>query len=104
MRKKQILIFIFLVLFLAIFNQILIKNFKINSSKFSSEELIDYSNVTPQKLFDNSWQIIKDNYLEKGLNNQDWARWKRHYNGKIKTDEDATVAINSMLASLNDPY
>ncbi|MBP7212591.1 S41 family peptidase, partial [bacterium] len=38
------------------------------------------------------------------LNKQNWERWKKHYAGKIKTDEDATVAINTMLASLDDPY
>src|SRR5574344_2433638 len=104
MRKKQILIFIFLVLFLVIFNKVLLTNFHNNYDKLSSDELINNEKVSPQELFDGSWKIIKDNYFEKGLNNQDWNRWKKHYDGKIKTDEDANVAINTMLASLDDPY
>ena len=38
------------------------------------------------------------------MNNQDWERWNRRYVDKIKTQEDANVAIDSMIASLNDPY
>lgn len=47
---------------------------------------------------------MKTNYYSKNLNKQNWARWKKRYSNKIKTKEDAYVAINSMLASLNDPY
>ncbi|MBP7212552.1 PDZ domain-containing protein, partial [bacterium] len=104
MKKKQILIFILLVLFLVLFDNILIKGFNSNSDKISSDDLINHRQVSPQKLFDESWSTIKSNYLESDLNKQNWERWKKHYAGKIKTDEDATVAINTMLASLDDPY
>src|SRR5574344_430723 len=104
MHKKQVIFFIFAVLFLVIFNQVLLKNFYINSDKLSGDDLIDYTKVTPQKLFDSSWKVIRDNYYEENLNKQDWKRWKNHYKNKIKTDEDASVAINTMLASLDDPY
>ena len=50
------------------------------------------------------WKLIRDNYYDAELNNQAWGRWKEHYHGQIKTDEDAKVAIDTMLASLNDPY
>ena len=35
---------------------------------------------------------------------QDWSRWEHHYDGKLKTPEDAHKAIETMLASLADPY
>ena len=38
------------------------------------------------------------------MNNQDWYRWRSRYVKHIKNIDDANVAINSMLASLNDPY
>src|SRR5574344_2241093 len=104
MHKKQVIFFIFAVLFLVIFNQVLLKNFYINSDKLSGDDLIDYTKVTPQKLFDSSWKVIRDTYYEENLNKQDWKRWKNHYKNRIKTDEDASVAINTMLASLDDPY
>ena len=65
---------------------------------------INKEQIPPQKLFDKTWKIIKKSYYDTELNEQNWYRWKLHYQGKIKTEEDAYVAINTMLASLNDPY
>ena len=61
-------------------------------------------NIAPQRLFINAWRIAKNSYIDETLNNQDWMRWRTRYVKHIKTMEDANVAINSMLASLNDPY
>jgi len=71
---------------------------------FASENLINNETIDPQKLFARSWRIIKSKYYDPNLNNQDWARWNKHYSNQIKTVDDAYVAINTMLASLNDPY
>lgn len=71
---------------------------KVLQTKVNTEE------ISAQKLFDRSWKIIKKSYFDSSMNEQDWYRWKLHYQGKIKTDEDAYVAINTMLESLNDPY
>lgn len=60
--------------------------------------------VSPQKLFDYTWQLIKNEYYDPNYNNQYWSRWKKHYSGKIKTNDDVKVAIETMLASLDDPY
>lgn len=60
--------------------------------------------VAPKELFFETWELIRSNYWDRDLNEQDWGRWKARYYNKIKTEEDAYVAINSMLASLNDPY
>lgn len=65
---------------------------------------INASKVSPQRLFDHSWQVIRNEYYDPNFNDQYWMRWKRHYSGKIKTTDDAKVAIDTMLASLNDPY
>jgi carboxyl-terminal processing protease len=66
--------------------------------------MIDKTQVSSQKLFDNTWKTIRDNYYDANLNSQSWSRWREHYHGKIKNDDDAKVAIDTMLASLNDPY
>lgn len=70
----------------------------------TKENLINSSQVEPKKLFLNSWMIVKKRYFDSTLNNQDWDRWKNRYTNLIKTEEDAYLAINTMLASLNDPY
>lgn len=102
--KKQITIFILLVLMLFIFNKILMEKFITNSSIVNTNELVNNKQVNSQRLFDNAWEIIKNDFYDSKLNDQNWTRWKKHYKGKIKTDADADVAINTMIESLDDPY
>lgn len=59
--------------------------------------------VSSKELFNQTYYVIKEKYYEPDLNNQNFKKWKK-YLKYIKTDEDAYVAINSMIASLNDPY
>lgn len=101
--KKQVLIFILLVFILLIFNRILLTNLS-DTAAVNPEDLVNTHHVSSQKLFDNIWKVIKNNYYDSKLNGQDWSRWEKHYKGKIKTDEDANVAIGTMLESLDDPY
>ncbi len=102
MRKKQIIFFILIVVALITLNGIFfaLEHFKVSEE----QEMIDHEQISSQKLFDTTWKIIRDNYYDSDLNTQAWARWKEHYHGKIKTDDDAKVAIDTMLASLDDPY
>jgi carboxyl-terminal processing protease len=67
--------------------------------------------VVPQVLYQKAWKLIKDSYYDQKFgekNNkdggQDWGRWEHHYDGKLKTSDDAHKAIETMLASLGDPY
>lgn len=68
------------------------------------QKVVDTSHLSPQKLFEHTWQVVKNEYYDPNFNKQYWVRWKNHYKGKIKTEEDAKVAIDTMLESLNDPY
>jgi carboxyl-terminal processing protease len=68
------------------------------------QQSINTAHVSPQKLFDHTWQVVKNEYYDPNYNKQYWIRWKNHYHGKIKTEDDAKVAIETMLASLDDPY
>jgi hypothetical protein len=84
-----------------------VTQFNVCDEKIYLSPVLDlYNNevVTPQRLFDLTWNILNKEYYEPDLNNQDWARWKRHYTGKIQTDDDAKVAIDTMIASLDEPY
>ena len=59
---------------------------------------------TPAQLYDQVWKLINSKYVDQYNNDQNWNRWKNKYDNCIQTDEDAYVAIDTMLASLNDPY
>ena len=102
--KKFIVIFTsVLVLFSVTYNNCRIKQIK-RINNISEVNIINEENVSPKELFLDSWQIIKTNYYKNNLNKQNWSRWKKRYTNQIKTEEDAYVAINSMLASLDDSY
>ncbi len=58
----------------------------------------------PTDLYDNVWRLINNKFVDQTNNNQNWAQWRHKYDNQIKTNEDAYVAINTMVASLNDPY
>ena len=59
---------------------------------------------TPVELYDNVWRLINSKYVDQTNNEQDWSKWRHKYDNVIKTDNDAYVAIETMVASLNDPY
>ena len=75
-----------------------------NPMLIADQKTVDTTQISAQKLYDRSWQTIKNEYYDPNFNHQHWARWKNRYQGKIKTEEDAKVAIETMLASLDDPY
>lgn len=58
----------------------------------------------PSDLYDNVWRLVNAKYVDQSNNMQDWSTWRHKYDNYIKTDEDAYVAINTMIASLDDPY
>ncbi len=60
--------------------------------------------ATPAQLYDDVWKIVNKKFYDPSNNSQDWAKWRYRYDHKLKTEEDAYVAIDTMLASLNDPY
>ncbi len=59
---------------------------------------------SPVDLYDQVWRLINIKYVDQTNNSQDWLKWRHKYDNKILTNEDAYVAINTMVASLNDPY
>ena len=91
---------------------IIIVNFYIDSSKLLNFDFLykrlntitSTQNIAPQRLFVNAWRIVRNEYVDSSMNSQNWIRWRNRYLKKIKTIDDANVAINTMLASLNDPY
>lgn len=70
-------------------------SFVINSVAFAYEST---------DLYDNVWRLINTKYVDQTNNMQDWNTWRHKYDKYIKTDDDAYVAIGTMVASLDDPY
>ena len=60
--------------------------------------------ATPTELYDDVWKIVNQKYYDPTNNSQDWNKWRYKYDHKLKTKEDAYVAIETMLSSLDDPY
>lgn len=60
--------------------------------------------ATPAELYDDVWSLVNKKYYDPTNNSQDWKKWRYRYENKLKTKEDAYVAIETMLSSLNDPY
>lgn len=85
MRKSVIFLWTFLILFGCV-----VKNYCLAS--------------TPIELYDNVWRLVNTKFVDQTNNSQDWSKWRHKYDKEIKTNEDAYVAINTMIASLNDPY
>ena len=104
MKKKQILIFILSVFILVIFNNVFLSALTGANTYFIKKELVNTDQISAQRLFDRAWRVIGAEYYEPTLNHQNWHRWKVRYQDKIKTADDAKVAIDTMIASLNEPY
>lgn len=58
----------------------------------------------PVDLYDQVWRLINNKFVDQTNNSQNWAKWRHKYDKQIHSNEDAYVAINTMVASLNDPY
>ena len=89
MRKFMRRSFIFIGAFILLFGCIIHNN------------VMAYS---PVDLYDQVWRLINMKFVDQTNNSQDWTKWRHRYDDKIMTNEDAYVAINTMVASLNDPY
>ncbi len=76
------------------------------SASSSSSAFVDPASPRGQALlvYNEAWQTVKYEYVDDGFNGQDWARWEHRYDKVIQEPEDAYVAIQTMLASLNDDY
>ena len=104
MKTKHLIIPLLLVLILVIFNRVFLTAFTKANNYFSDQSIYNNEQVQPQKLFDKTWKVLYREYYEPTLNHQDWYRWKSRYHGKLKTEDDAKVAIDTMIASLDEPY
>ncbi|MFH0702246.1 MAG: S41 family peptidase [bacterium] len=87
---------------LALFLCLNLQGCVLNNQKILSS--FDNLGKSPQDVFLNAWGSIKNQYFDKNYNHQNWSKWKSRYIKQIKTKDDAYLAIETMIESLNDPY
>ena len=104
MKRRDFIIFIITIITIFFLYWLVSSFFEKDSFGIKTEDLINNTQVSPEKLYDISWSTVKKNYIDSSYNSQDWNRWKNRYKGKLQTDEDARVAIETMVASLGDIY
>jgi carboxyl-terminal processing protease len=63
-----------------------------------------HAGYTPQSLYDDVWKLINTRFVDVNKNQQEWGIWRHRYDKYLETNQDAYVAIESMLASLDDRY
>jgi carboxyl-terminal processing protease len=73
-------------------------------SDFLQAGHVQKSSVPPEVLYHQAWKLIKDSYYDQKFSGQDWGRWEHRYDGKLEDLDDSHKAIETMLASLGDPY
>lgn len=81
-----------------------IQNLNFNFLNKEIDKITNSQHIAPNRLYINAWRTTKNEYVDPSMNNQNWNRWRNKYLKHIKTMDDANIAINTMLASLNDPY
>lgn len=105
MAKRLFQMFLFIVASMAIIIILISPMILFNGKNvLSTRKLVARQTISSQRLFISAWRQIQTLYFDASLNHQDWYKWKYKYLSKIKTDEDVNVAINTMLASLDDPH
>ena len=103
--SKIIYILIIFIISFALFNTLYVQNTNnVKQPNYDNTYLISKESSNPKRLFLKTWRIIKTKYYDPTMNGQDWNKWNKRYVDQIKTTDDAYVAINTMLASLDDPY
>ncbi len=60
--------------------------------------------VRAEALYDEAWRMIQDEFVDESFNGQTWAKWRYRFKGLLQDQDDAYVAIGTMVASLNDEY
>ncbi len=104
---KKVIFYSVLIIIFIVFADLFLKPdlyFKFDLFDKIFQKITMKQNISPRYLFASVWRIARNSYVDKSLNHQKWVYWKKRYFRQIKTAEDADIAINTMLSSLNDPY
>ncbi len=66
------------------------------------DDRLKHERLEDQKLYKYVWSWIYFRYHHPSFSPENWKQWEHKYDGKIYSSAEATTAINTMIASLND--
>jgi hypothetical protein len=87
MKRRSVLRFLIILLGLYFIFRILTSNLFV-TNHLDPDNLLNNKQVSSEKLYEESWKMIKKHYIDSSYNSQNWDRWKEHYKDKIKTDDE----------------
>ena len=73
MKRNQIILFILTVICLVLLNKF-VMNVNNNYTITDTTELVNHEHVSSQKLFDNVWATVKNNYYDPSMIQGIWIR------------------------------
>ncbi len=100
MKNFQVLFFVLVLLFISGCTN---KDFAETKNYYVSCEQGDKT-ACSRYLFLSTYDVLIKESFESNIDKQDFSYWKKRYLNVINNDEDAYVAIKSMVESLDDPY
>ena len=100
MKKFQILFFLLILLFISGCTS---KDFEETENFHSACNQGDKA-ACSKYLFLTTYDVLKKESFGTNIDKQDFSYWKKRYLNVIQNNEDAYVAINTMVESLDDPY
>ncbi len=59
---------------------------------------------TPEEVYRQAWQLVRDYYVDRGFNGIDWESWRHRFDGRMEDRQATYGAVAEMLASLGNRY
>jgi carboxyl-terminal processing protease len=77
----------------------------LTGSSFGAVKAIGKTQLSPQQLVAEVWQILNEGYVDSSFNNQDWKSIRQQYvSKKYSSQQQAYTEIRDMVAKLGDRY
>jgi carboxyl-terminal processing protease len=77
----------------------------LTGTSFYASKTLGQPQPSPQKLVDDVWQILNQNYVDGSFNHQDWKAIRQQYlNHKYSSKQQVYTGIREMVAKLGDRY
>lgn len=74
------------------------------ASKATAHDSNGRSSADAQFMYHVAWQQVRDNFVDPRFAGQDWSAWEHKFDGQLHDIPDAVKAVQTMTASLSDPY
>jgi len=76
----------------------------IDSITAKERDVTDIKEKNNNKVFNEVWKIVNDNYVDETFNNNDWGAVRRKYEENLENGADETAVTQKALSLLGDKY